>query len=183
MSHANQAVSQASINKTTFNKQLFRIPVKIEQLNVGKLLQCLDQTITLQNQKLKLLKHVKQSLLQKMFIWAKYAIIVKEKRVLLAQDSLTDGPLQRRWQYQNKLVVPNCAKLRGTTFLLAVLVNISQQSNNEQTKSEHQAQRFVYAHDYLTFTIILHGTTSRIQIVTALKTCLLNYIRFHFYKG
>ena len=67
MSHANQAVSQASINQTTLSKQLFSIPVKIEQLNVGRLLKCLDQTITLHEEKKRQLERLKSALLQKMF--------------------------------------------------------------------------------------------------------------------
>lgn len=67
MSHANQAVSQASINQTTLSKQLFSIPVKIEQLNVGRLLKCLDQTITLHEEKKRQLELLKSALLQKMF--------------------------------------------------------------------------------------------------------------------
>lgn len=45
------------------------IPItKSEQLKIGRLLNAVDQTITLHDQKLNLLKLVKQSLLQNMFI-------------------------------------------------------------------------------------------------------------------
>ena len=64
------------------------IPTTVEQKLIGKIFESLDHTITLYDQKLNLLKRVKQTLLQKMFIWAKYAIIVKEKRALLQQGSL-----------------------------------------------------------------------------------------------
>lgn len=88
-----------AIKDSTFMSMPIKVPTLEEQHKLAFAFQKLDRTITLHVQKLSLLKRVKQTLLQKMFIWTKYAIIVKEKRVLLAQDSLTDGPLQRRWQY------------------------------------------------------------------------------------
>ena len=44
------------------------IPTTEEQKVIGKIFESLDHTITLHDQKLSLLKRVKQTLLQKMFI-------------------------------------------------------------------------------------------------------------------
>ncbi|MBT8860794.1 hypothetical protein BTH63_06790 [Lactobacillus delbrueckii subsp. bulgaricus] len=57
-----------NINKKDFFKIKFEVPTPVEQSLIGTILQKLDQTITLHDQKLNLLKLVKQSLLQKMFI-------------------------------------------------------------------------------------------------------------------
>ena len=57
-----------NINKKDFFKIKFEVPTPVEQSLIGTILQKLDQTITLHDQKLNLLKLVKQSLLQNMFI-------------------------------------------------------------------------------------------------------------------
>ena len=57
-----------NINKKDFFKIKFEVPTPVEQSLISTILQALDQTITLHDQKLSLLKRVKQTLLQKMFI-------------------------------------------------------------------------------------------------------------------
>ncbi|MBT8805721.1 hypothetical protein BTI30_09100, partial [Lactobacillus delbrueckii subsp. bulgaricus] len=59
---------QWRINESDFLKIKYYIPQVLEQEEIGNLLSELDRTITLHDQKLNLLKLVKQSLLQNMFI-------------------------------------------------------------------------------------------------------------------
>jgi type I restriction enzyme S subunit len=67
-SHANKAVSQASINQSTLNNQPFKVPKLEEQEKIGQLFQSLDKTITLHDKKIQYLKQLKRGLLQKMFV-------------------------------------------------------------------------------------------------------------------
>ena len=67
-SHANKAVSQASINQSTLNNQPFKVPKLEEQEKIGQLFQFLDKTITLHDKKIQYLKQLKRGLLQKMFV-------------------------------------------------------------------------------------------------------------------
>lgn len=67
-SHANQAVSQASINQTELSKQVFLVPSQQEQQKIGTFFKQLDDTITLHQRKLDLLKETKKGFLQKMFV-------------------------------------------------------------------------------------------------------------------
>ncbi|EMF0436949.1 TPA: restriction endonuclease subunit S [Enterococcus faecium] len=66
-SHANQAVSQASINQTELSKQVFLLPSQQEQQKIGTFFKQLDDTIALHQRKLDLLKETKKGFLQKMF--------------------------------------------------------------------------------------------------------------------
>lgn len=66
-SHANKAVSQASINQSTLNNQPFKVPKLEEQEKIGQLFQSLDKTITLHEEKHRQLERLKKALLQKMF--------------------------------------------------------------------------------------------------------------------
>lgn len=66
-SHANKAVSQASINQSTLNNQPFKVPKLEEQEKIGQLFQSLDKTITLHEEKYRQLERLKKALLQKMF--------------------------------------------------------------------------------------------------------------------
>ena len=66
-SHANKAVSQASINQSTLNNQPFKVPKLEEQEKIGQLFQFLDKTITLHEEKQRQLERLKKALLQKMF--------------------------------------------------------------------------------------------------------------------
>ena len=68
ISHANPAVSQASINQTELSKQPISSPTITEQQKIGSFFKQLDNTITLQHQKLAKYQSVKKSLLQQMFI-------------------------------------------------------------------------------------------------------------------
>ena len=67
-SHANQAVSQASINQTELSKQVFLVPSQQEQQKIGTFFKQLDDTIALHQRKLDLLKETKNGFLQKMFV-------------------------------------------------------------------------------------------------------------------
>ena len=67
-SHANPAVSQASINQTELSKQPISSPTITEQQKIGSFFKQLDDTIDLQHQKLAKYQSVKKSLLQQMFI-------------------------------------------------------------------------------------------------------------------
>ncbi len=67
-SHANQAVSQASINQTELSKQVFLVPSQQEQQKIGTFFKQLDDTITLYQRELDLLKKTKKGFLQKMFV-------------------------------------------------------------------------------------------------------------------
>lgn len=68
VSHANPAVSQASINQTELSKQPISSPTITEQQKIGSFFKQLDDTIDLQHQKLAKYQSVKKSLLQQMFI-------------------------------------------------------------------------------------------------------------------
>ena len=57
-----------NINKKDFFKIKFEVPTSVEQSLISTILQKLDRTITLHDQKLSFLKRLKQTLLQKMFI-------------------------------------------------------------------------------------------------------------------
>ena len=59
---------QWRIHESDFLKIKYYIPQVLEQEKIGNLLSELDRTITLHDRKLELLKRMKQSLLQKMFI-------------------------------------------------------------------------------------------------------------------
>ena len=66
-SHANPAVSQASINQTELSKQPISSPTITEQQKIGSFFKQLDDTIALHQRKLAKLKELKQGYLQKMF--------------------------------------------------------------------------------------------------------------------
>ena len=65
--HANQAVSQASINQSLLESQKLLICSVTEQIKIGNLLSRLDSLITLQQRKVEKLQNVKKSMLEKMF--------------------------------------------------------------------------------------------------------------------
>lgn len=65
--HANQAVSQASINQSLLESQAIQICSIYEQIKIGNLLNDLDDLITLQQRKLEKFQNVKKSMLDKMF--------------------------------------------------------------------------------------------------------------------
>ena len=68
VSHANPAVSQASINQTELSKQPISSPTITEQQKIGSFFKQLDDTIALHQRKLDLLKKQKKGFLQKMFV-------------------------------------------------------------------------------------------------------------------
>ncbi|MCD5573839.1 restriction endonuclease subunit S [Lactobacillus delbrueckii] len=68
VSHANPAVSQASINQTELSKQPISLPTITEQQKIGSFFKQLDKTIALHQRKLDLLKEQKKGFLQKMFV-------------------------------------------------------------------------------------------------------------------
>lgn len=67
VSHANPAVSQASINQTELSKQPISSPTITEQQKIGSFFKQLDDTIALHQRKLAKLKELKQGYLQKLF--------------------------------------------------------------------------------------------------------------------
>ena len=67
VSHANPAVSQASINQTELSKQPISSPTLTEQQQIGNFFKEIDNTIALHQRKLDLLKEQKKGFLQKMF--------------------------------------------------------------------------------------------------------------------
>ena len=56
------------ISKTEFKKIITKLPVKEEQKKIGNFFKQLDDTITLHQRKLDLLKETKKGFLQKMFV-------------------------------------------------------------------------------------------------------------------
>ncbi|MFP1610534.1 restriction endonuclease subunit S [Leuconostoc suionicum] len=68
VSHANLAVSQASINQTELSKQPISSPTLTEQQQIGSFFKEIDNTIALHQRKLDLLKEQKKGFLQKMFV-------------------------------------------------------------------------------------------------------------------
>ena len=68
VSHANPAVSQASINQTELSKQPILSPTITEQQKIGSFFKRLDDTIALHQRKLDLLKEQKKGFLQNMFV-------------------------------------------------------------------------------------------------------------------
>ncbi|GHN57744.1 hypothetical protein ME804_17840 [Lactobacillus delbrueckii] len=68
VSHANPAVSQASINQTELSKQPISLPTITEQQKIGSFFKQLDKTIALHQRKLDLLKEQKKGFLQKMLM-------------------------------------------------------------------------------------------------------------------
>ncbi len=67
VSHANPAVSQASINQTELSKQPISSPTLTEQQQIGNFFKEIDNIIGLHQRKLDLLKEQKKGYLQKMF--------------------------------------------------------------------------------------------------------------------
>ncbi|MFB6056951.1 restriction endonuclease subunit S, partial [Lactobacillus delbrueckii subsp. lactis] len=67
VSHANPAVSQASINQTELSKQPISLPTITEQQKIGSFFKQLDKTIALHEEKKRQLERLKSALLQKMF--------------------------------------------------------------------------------------------------------------------
>lgn len=65
--HANQAVSQASINRTTLASQQISICNIQEQEKIGNLLRQLDNNITLTGKKIQKLQQFRQAMLTKLF--------------------------------------------------------------------------------------------------------------------
>ncbi|MDG2982081.1 restriction endonuclease subunit S [Latilactobacillus curvatus] len=68
VSHANPAVSQASINQTELSKQPISSPTLTEQQQIGNFFKEIDNTIALHQRKLDLLKEQKKGFLEKMFV-------------------------------------------------------------------------------------------------------------------
>ncbi len=66
-SHANQAVSQASINQTLLGTQQLSICDQIEQRKIGSFISDLDNLITLHQRKYEKLVNLKKAMLDKMF--------------------------------------------------------------------------------------------------------------------
>ncbi len=66
-SHANQAVSQASINQTELSKQVFLVPSQQEQQKIGTFFKQLDDTIALHQRQLENYQKLKKAILQKLF--------------------------------------------------------------------------------------------------------------------
>ena len=64
--HANQAVSQASINQTLLAQQVFHICHRSEQAKISEFLSHLENLITLHHRKFLKLKNVKKAMLEKM---------------------------------------------------------------------------------------------------------------------
>ena len=96
MARRAQGKSVVHLHNVDLKHILLKTPNLSEQKRISKIFESLNHNITLHEEKLIFLKRLKQTLLQKMFILAKYAIIVKEKRALRQQDSFSNGPLQRR---------------------------------------------------------------------------------------
>lgn len=67
VSHANPAVSQASINQTELSKQPISSPTITEQQKIGSFFKQLDDTIALHQRKLEKLQELKKGYQQKMF--------------------------------------------------------------------------------------------------------------------
>ncbi len=63
-----QGISSYNISKNKVMDITVRIPQEQEQLFVGKLLTEIDNLITLHQRKLEMLKNIKKSLLEKMFV-------------------------------------------------------------------------------------------------------------------
>jgi len=68
VSHANQAVNQASINQTELSKQLVHISNYEEQTKIGDFFKQLDETISFHEKKLETYQELKKAMLQKMFV-------------------------------------------------------------------------------------------------------------------
>jgi len=68
VSHANPAVSQASINQTELSKQPISSPTLTEQQQIGSFFKEIDNTIALHQRKLDLLKEQKAGFLQRIFV-------------------------------------------------------------------------------------------------------------------
>ena len=66
--HANQAVSQASINQSLLESQEIMACTKDEQIQIGAFFRSLDHLITIHRRKLSHLKELKKGLLQQMFV-------------------------------------------------------------------------------------------------------------------
>lgn len=67
-SHANQAVSQASINQSLLCSQNIFVCSFPEQEKIGKFFQTFDHMLSLTEQKLEMLKNIKKACLEKMFV-------------------------------------------------------------------------------------------------------------------
>ncbi len=76
--HANQAVSQASINQSLLESQEIMTCKKDEQIQIGAFFRHLDQLITLHQRKYTCLSNIKKSMLEKMF--PKNGVVVPEIR-------------------------------------------------------------------------------------------------------
>ncbi|MFR4249466.1 MAG: restriction endonuclease subunit S [Leuconostoc lactis] len=92
VSHANPAVSQASINQTELSKQPILSPTLTEQQQIGSFFKEIDNTIALHQRKLDLLKEQKKGFLQKMF--AKNGAKVPELRFAGFADDWEDRKLK-----------------------------------------------------------------------------------------
>ena len=68
MSHANQAVNQASINQSTLAKQVLLKPTLEEQTKIGEFFQALDARIEVETKKLNHYESLKKAMLQRMFV-------------------------------------------------------------------------------------------------------------------
>ena len=66
--HANQAVSQASINRTLLESQTIMVCQTEEQKKIGEFFSNLDNLITLHQRKYEKLMNIKKSMLEKMFV-------------------------------------------------------------------------------------------------------------------
>lgn len=63
----NSGTAQPKLNSATIRNIIFNLPKDKEQKRIGEFFQKLDQTITLQQRKLELLKKIKQGYLQQLF--------------------------------------------------------------------------------------------------------------------
>lgn len=99
--HANQAVSQASINQSLLESQEIMTCKKDEQIQIGAFFRHLDQLITLHQRKYTCLSNIKKSMLEKMF--PKNGVVVPEIRFV----GFTDDWEQREFGEMFDCTIPN----------------------------------------------------------------------------
>ncbi len=96
--HANQAVSQASINQSLLESQEIMTCKKDEQIQIGAFFRHLDHLITLHQRKYTCLSNIKKSMLEKMF--PKNGVVVPEIRFV----GFTDDWEQRKVSEVSEIV-------------------------------------------------------------------------------